>query len=65
MDTLFDLTLDFYSRANLNFAKFAGPDSAVGRISRLAFGSSQVRFPGPAPFTSCQLLVKVYALSAG
>ena len=36
----------------------AGPDSADGSVYRLAFGSSQARFPGPAPFTSCQLLVK-------
>ena len=37
----------------------AGSDSAVGRVSPLAFGSSPVRFLGPAPFTSCQLLVKI------
>ena len=32
--------------------------SAAGSVSRPAFGSSQIRFPGPAPFTSCQLLGK-------
>ena len=35
----------------------AGPDSAVGSVSRLEFRSSQVRVTGPTPFT-CQLLVK-------
>ena len=32
----------------------AGSDSAVSSMSRLAAGSSQVRFPCEAPFTSCQ-----------
>ena len=36
----------------------ADPDIAVGSVSWLVFGSLQVRFPGPAPFISCQLLVK-------
>ena len=31
----------------------------VGSMSQLEFGSSQVRFPCQAPFTSCQLLLKV------
>ena len=36
-----------------------GSVSAIGRVSRFAFGSLQVGFLGPAhSFTSCQLLVK-------
>ena len=30
----------------------------LSQMSHLAFGSSHVLFPGPAHFTSCQLLVK-------
>ena len=37
----------------------AGLVNAVGSVSWFVFGSSQVRFPGPAhSSTSCQLLVK-------
>ena len=44
----------------------AGPVSAVGSASPLAFGNSLVRVPGLAhSFTSCQLLVKGLALSIG
>ena len=42
----------------LNQDLTAGPDSAVGSKSQLASGSSQVRFPHPASFTSCQLPLK-------
>ena len=44
----------------------AGTDSTVSSASRHAFGSSQVRSPGPEHyFTSCQLVVKRLALSSG
>ena len=43
----------------------AGLDSKVGSVYRPVFGSLQVPFPGPAPFTSCHLLVKGQALSTG
>ena len=40
------------------------PVSAVGRASSLVFGRLRVHFPGQAhSFTSCQLLVKGWALS--
>ena len=36
-------------------SSLASPDSPVDRASRLACGSSQVRFLGLPPFISCQL----------
>ena len=37
--------------------------SAVGSACSVAFGSSLIRFPGPAhSFTRCQLLVKGYVV---
>ena len=42
-----------------------GLASAAGSVSQLAFRSLQFRFSGPAPFISCQLLVKGRALSTG
>ena len=40
--------------------------SAVGSVSRLAFGGSQVQIPGPShSFASCKILVKGWTLSTG